>query len=66
VKALDSWTKPFSLTTMFFLVSNLLKLIKKNWKKLEKNANGRKNCKQQKVAKILKSKLKEKIVTLNE
>jgi len=38
VKALNSWTKPLSLTTMFFLVSNLPKLIiffGKKWKNLQ-------------------------------
>jgi len=60
VKALNSWTKPLSLTTMFFLVSNLPKLISffgKKWK----------ICKQQKKLPNFETKiLKEKIVTLNE
>jgi hypothetical protein len=64
VKALNSWTKPLSLTTMFFLVSNLPKLISFFWKKMEKGANSRKNFEQQK--KLPNFETKEKIVTLNE
>ncbi len=49
---------------MFFLVSNLPKLISFFWKKMEKGANSRKKFEQQK--KLPNFETKEKIVTLNE